>query len=192
MPLISLNGPNAIGKTTAMGRWLLRYPRLYGVIADNQWEARNVNGQIVKERVREWKDALAAKRDAVEALRSKALVAVIDSVRTTCVNFFGPEDHAIFVVCSWQTMERVLRARCAANGKRFRDDYWNVTKFTYESRLRYENAAAKFLRPEQCRFFTVEDQARDWVVVDEYFGRLYRKLHNEAVGRRRATCQSTK
>lgn len=185
MPIISLNGPHAIGKTTAVKRWLDKYPSLVGVIADNQWEVRG--GVYV--RVREWKGDVGDKERLVRKAQTEPVVTLVDSVRTTVVNFLGPEDAAIFVVCSGPTMGRVLRARCAANGKKFAEDYWDDRKLAYEGSARYRNAATKFLQPHQYRFFTIEDQGRDWPAVDEHFGTLYRRLHNDLVRRRRAAAR---
>lgn len=184
MSLIAIAGPHAIGKTTAVYRWMTLYPKLFAIIADDQWEAETVNGKIERVRVREWKGTTEEKGQLVNALRKRNKVSIIDSVRTTCINYFKPGDHVIFVTCSGETMERVLQARCKRNNKKYNATYWDMRKLTYESRVRYVNAAAKFLTPDQAHWFTIEDQARDWPAVDEYFGKLYRKLHNDLVRRK--------
>jgi hypothetical protein len=180
VPVISLNGPHAIGKTTAVKRWIDRYPGLVAVIADNQWEVRGG----VYTRVREWKGDIGDKGRLVRASQLEPVVTLVDSVRTTVVNFLGPKDFAIFVTCSGPTMGRVLRERCVRNNKKFAEAYWDDRKLSYEGETRYRNAAAKYLQPHQYRFFTVEDQEQDWPAVDDYFHTLYRRLHNELVARR--------
>lgn len=181
MAVIGLAGPHAIGKTTAVTRWIHRYPLLVAAIADNQWEATR-DGRT---RVREWKGTVEQKQALVQQHQQRAGVTVIESVRTTALNYFRPQDPVILVTCDWQTMKRVLEHRCEANKKRFNAEYWGQWKLNYESHERYLNFARKKLQPGQWRQFEIKDQEADWPEVDEYFGQLYRRLHNQIIRNRR-------
>lgn len=130
-----------------------------------------------------WKGSLEEKRLAVEKVRQYPLV-VCESARTTTVNYALSDEPVIIVICSWQVLGKHLRARCEAKGKKFRDDYWDQKKLDYEASKRYLNFATKNLPTSQYKIFTIEDQARDWPAVDEYFGKLYRELHNDLVRKR--------
>lgn len=179
MPVIGLSGPNAIGKTTAVSRWVHRYQSLWAALADNQRETGADDWDKVlagPPNVREWKHDGEAKRLLVEKHRA-GRVTVIDSARTTALNFFEAGEPIILVVTDGPTLGRLLRARCEDRQKRFRDDYWTADKLDYEARHRYLNFAAKGIG--ECNVFEIRDQARDWAAVDEYFGRLFRRLHNE-------------
>jgi hypothetical protein len=182
MAVIGLVGPHAIGKTTACYRWLTRYRgKLVCAIADNQWEARSATDRT---RVRNWKGTIQEKQQLVEQCQSRQEVIVIDSVRTTNLNYFQPTDPVIIVTCSWQVMNQVLRDRCKRNNKKFNEKYWDQWKLDYESHRRYLNYAAKRLSASQWKHFVIEDQARDWLAVDDYFGSLFRRLHNRIVRNR--------
>lgn len=176
MAIIGLVGPHAIGKTTACYRWLQRYPgKLLAAIADNQWEASSSSEKV---RVRGWKGDVEAKRKLVEYHIQRVGVTIIDSVRTTNLNYFREVDPVIIVTCDWRVMDRVLRGRCEKNNKEFNEKYWTQQKLGYESSSRYLNFAAKKLQPNQVKCFEIVDQAKDWLAVDVYFGKLFRKLHN--------------
>lgn len=189
MALISLVGCNAIGKTTAARRWCARYPGLIALLMDVQ--TRLSGGGAVTERVRGSKGTDADKRALVEAARADPAVHLFESARTTHLNHLLPGEPAIVLLCSWQTYERNMRARCTAKNKRFRDDYWNPGRMEAESIRRHGNFVRKHLPPEQYRVFYVEDYDRDWPAVDEYFGELYRKLHNRIVRERSNPCRAS-
>ena len=83
------------------------------------------------------------------------------------------------LTCDWQVMEAHMRRRCASRNKRFRDDVYTERVLKYESSKRYHNFVAQYLKdPKQYQFLTVNDQERDWPVVDEAFAKVYRMLHN--------------
>lgn len=179
--IIGLCGPSAIGKTTAVRRWLARYGRLglVGVHCDLEAE----EWPDGRRRVRGWKGTAGEKGELVAAHRAGAHVAVLESVRTTALNYFMPGEPVVLTLCRAEVMGRALRARCTAKGKRYRDDYWDDRKLAYEGARRYELAAAR-LRTEDVTVFTIEDQAADWPAVDEHFGALFRRLHNRLVAAR--------
>lgn len=71
MPVIGLAGPNAIGKTTAVSRWLRRYPDLWAALADDQRETGGDTWEAVlagPPNVREWKGSTDDKQRPVEPL----------------------------------------------------------------------------------------------------------------------------
>jgi molybdopterin-guanine dinucleotide biosynthesis protein len=187
MAVIGICGPNAVGKTTFVYRMLDRYgPNLVAAIADNQWEARS---RVDKARVHAWKGTVEEKEALVRKHQQANHVCVIDSVRTTALNYFSDTDPVIIVTCTYEKMGEVLRARCAKKGKRFRADYWDQWKLGYESAARYLNFASKNLNPAQVRHFVIEDQARDWPAVDTYFGQLYRRIYNKILRRKRGAVE---
>lgn len=58
MPIITMIGPHAVGKTTAARRWSQRYPELRSVVADNQLE---ICGGV-EICVRSWKSTIEDKQ----------------------------------------------------------------------------------------------------------------------------------
>src|SRR5207253_998259 len=91
------------------------------------------------QRCKEWKDSGG--------------VVVVESARTTTTSYALPDEPVIIVTCSWQSMRGNMMARCAKKDKRFRDDYWDEYKLTYESSRRYLNFASKNLDPKQVKHF---------------------------------------
>jgi hypothetical protein len=185
--VIGLSGPHAIGKTTAVRRWVNRYPGLVACLADNQRECRREDWDAVMAappNVREWKGEAEAKRRLVEKHRAAPTVAVIDSARTTALNYSLSGEHVRRMTCSPESLERFMRARCRRKGKRFRDDCWGRKMLEGESSRRYLSFAAR--TPAGVKVFEVNDQARDWPAVDEYFGRLFRRIHNALLRRQSA------
>lgn len=181
MALISMVGCNAVGKTTAARRWSERYgPRLLCVLADVQTEL--CDG--VETRVKATKGTAEEKADLVARYRDEPRVVLFESARTSHLPATRPGEPVIIVTCDWQLYEKHMRARCAAKGKRFRDDYWDERKLRYESGRRYSTFSVKYLAGYDVRQFEVRDQAADWVKIDEYFGMLFRRLHNELNRRR--------
>jgi hypothetical protein len=126
-----------------------------------------------------WKGSLEEKESCVDRIRKVSPIVLVESARTTTVSLALPEEPVIVVVCPGEVLGKHLRARCEKKGKKFREDYWDEWKLSYESSRRYINFASKNLRPEQYKVFQIEDQARDWLVVDAYFGSIYRKMNNE-------------
>jgi hypothetical protein len=143
-----------------------------------------VAGQEVAS-VTNWKGTQDQKQQGVAQVRQRLGITVLESVRTTTTTtttrYALPEDPVILLTCDWQTLGNHLRARCEVKGKRFRDDYWDQWKLGYEASKRYLNFAAKNLTPEQVKHFEINDQARDWPAVDDYFGALFRRLHNALI-----------
>jgi hypothetical protein len=175
MPIIAMCGPHAIGKTTAVRRWVERYRGLVAALADLQLEI----SQEEETRVRGWKGTVEEKAALVKECRERRCVTVVESVRTTALNFLLPGEPIILVLCSGETMGRVLRERCARKGKTFNSGYWTKDKLEYESHHRYTNLVGK-LGLEAQQFF-IENQSRDWPAVDEYFGSLFRRMNNQLV-----------
>lgn len=185
--IIGLSGPNAIGKTTAVRRWCLRYPSLIAALADNQRETTGADWEKVLSsppNLHTWKHDIKEKEERVEYHRSADSITVIDSARTTCLNFFLPGEPILLVTCSWEAMERNLRERCEKSEKTYRADYWDRKKLEYESSRRYLGWRQKYTNLD-AKAFSIEDREKDWEAVDDYFGSLYRRLNNLLVKRRR-------
>lgn len=187
MPVIGLSGPNAIGKTTAVKRWCARYPgKLLGALADDQREVVSDGGEVdhltMPCNAREWKGTTEQKTALVEKHRQSDQVVVIDSARTTALNCFLPDEPIILVWCSPELLFTMLRDRAKARGKPFQENYWK-DKVIYESKISYANFAAKEIG--RVKMFEIRDREKDWPAVDEYFGQLYRRLHNEINRRKR-------
>jgi hypothetical protein len=177
MPIIAMCGPHAIGKTTAVRRWVERYHGLLDCISDSQMYIRwGGNADIL-----DWKGTVEEKAALVKECRERRCVTVVESVRATVLNFLLPGEPIILVLCSGETMGRVLRERCARKGKPFNNDYWTKDNLEYESHLRYTNLVGKLGLETSCKQFFIEDQARDWSAVDEYFGSLFRRMNNQLV-----------
>ena len=182
MPLIALIGTHAIGKTTAVRRWIERYPKLIGIIADTQLAIRDGEEAREREREREWKGTGEDKRTMIEQYRSLPRITVIDTAAARAnmiLPFFSIKESVICLQCSPIVMLNNLRSRCEKQRKKFNSDYWDIQRLTYEAQGRAVNYVQKNLHPSQYRIFTVNDYERDWPVVDEYFGSLYRRFNNE-------------
>lgn len=176
MPLISVFGPNAIGKTTAVKRWRKRYKSMCTFI--------DADLNLVMEGEAEWREkgwsgTIEEKRALVTKYRALPKVTVVVTARTA--TWIQPGDYVLILSCDWKTHEKHIRARCDAKGKRFRDDFWTEKVLRGESSRRYINFGAKYVDEGHLVHKVIEDQARDWPVVDEAFYRLFRKVHNEMI-----------
>jgi len=193
--IVSMVGCNAIGKTTAAGRYVARYRGLLqAVLMDVQAIIGPVPGE--RRRCLESKGTEGEKAGLVDAMRSSPTVTLMESARTTHLRVIGSDDPVIVVTCTPELYERHMRDRCLRLGKRYREDYWTQVKLTYECHRRYVNFVGRVLDPSQVRYFVIADQARDWPAVDEAFARLFRQVHNEMVQERlaavhRPACRST-
>ncbi len=171
--IISMVGCNAVGKSTAARRYAARYPMLKVVSADTQLELHNG----VEERVREWKGTVDDKRLMVEKTYQHP-VALVESARTTHLEFLKPGSPIIIVTASAEMYKANMVARCLLKGKKFRYDYWTDFKLGYESHTRYINYARKNLTQHRVIYFKVEDKAKDWPAIDECFTKLFREYWN--------------
>jgi len=179
MPLIVMVGPNAIGKTTAAARWYESYPSLVSVSCDNGLvRANGLSNVIPRDREKGWSGSVEEKTALVRKYRDLERVVLIESARTDIVRFAEGEGWLLVVTCNGPTHKRHLQARCEAKRKRFREDYWTDQKLTYESFGRYNNAANRYWDCAKTERFVVEDQETDWARIDDWFGTLFRKLHN--------------
>jgi hypothetical protein len=89
MPIISMVGCNAIGKTTAAFRYAAKYKdKLTVCIADNQWVL--IDGEKIKERG--WKGTSEEKQELVEKYASQGGITLVESARTTHLEFV---DHSL-------------------------------------------------------------------------------------------------
>lgn len=174
---ITLVGPNAIGKTTAVRRWVARYSKLVAISADLQLVFRD--GEETRQKG--WSGTAEQKQQLVDEYQSLQRVVVVESARTDILRFSRNNGFLLLVTCSAESHRQHLIQRCTAKEKKFRDDYWTLGKCAYESQRRYVNSAKENFDSNRTHMFTVNDQERDWPVVDEYFGQLFRRLHNQIV-----------
>lgn len=174
MPFINMVGPHAIGKTTTIRRWAARYSGLTAISCD----LNLIIHDGVESRERGWQGTADEKRKLVEKYQQANQVTVVESARTTTLQFIKPNDHVIVVTCDWQLFKQHMLDRCEAKGKKFRAEYWTDGKLQYECGGRYLNFAAKHLT--NCNVITrrIVDQQRDWAELDEVFYSLYRRLNN--------------
>ena len=182
--LIGLVGPHAIGKTTAMQRWVAKYPKLVGVCCDT---GTVIQGDA-KEQTKGWykPDAVGV---LVEHYRKLNNVVVLEGCaqRWHCVaKQFEPTEPIIHVFCDWQIAKKLMVDRCNKIGKKFNYDYWTEKWLRYEASKRFTNFATKNLSASQVVNLMVNDVTTDWPIVDKHFWRLYKKLHNRnTVGKNR-------
>jgi len=182
MAVIALVGPHAIGKTTAIRRWVAKYGslgQLVGVSADNQLVY--ANGQQIKEKG--WKGTLADKQYAMRARRASSKTLVVESggpYATQIIKCLHPGDHVIFVWCTRERLIQCLQERCARSGKKFNPNSKPVTDAGYECRDRVHNALCR-TNGLQIESFQIDNLVQDWETVDAYFGRIYRQIHNQHI-----------
>lgn len=177
-PIVALFGPHAIGKTTAARRWAVKYrPKLTTISADNQLEYDGCS----EIRVRGWQGSLADKHQLLKQLRDRSKVFLIESCSsygTQILRGLLKTDYVIHVHCSPKVMLDNLRNRALKRGKQFNAPYWDQRRLKYESYDRLHNCAKTYGLLSQVVEFKVDNYEEDWPVVDEYFGSLFRKLHN--------------
>lgn len=174
--LVTMVGPHAIGKTTALRRWSVRYPELVAISADLGAVYR---GGEEQHREKGWAGTIQEKEALVRDYTRRDCITLVESARTTTLHYIEPGSPVILVLCESAVLERVMRQRCAAKNKKYREEYWTQVKLSYESSRRYTNfVSAKHLAHEE---FWVNDQERDWPAVDRHFAKLYRQLHNNRV-----------
>lgn len=183
--VIGMIGPHAVGKTTAVHRWVAKYPGLVGVVADNQWEVTAAG----RTSVRGWKGNKAEKQALCREAIARPLVSVIDSARgfSCWLSEFRLTDQVIVITSPEPDGRRFIEERRASKSSSPKPlaDFWTPKRLEYECTGHLLNYARKHLRPEQWTHFVVSDRERDWAPIDAHFGRLFRKLHNELVKERR-------
>lgn len=180
--LVHMIGPNAIGKTTALERWGAKYSHLNCISCDTGGHgARLVDGSWIPTEG-DWKGDKLGRQKLVGEVRSLPQVSVLESARTTTTTSFAlATEQVIVVMTSGRLLGENLRLRCEAKSKQFKSSYWTSDKLEYEASRRYLNFARKSLRPGQYKIFNLINRQTDWQQVDEYFGSIYRKLHNVLV-----------
>jgi hypothetical protein len=160
MPLIAMFGPHAVGKTTALSRYKARYgDRLITLSFDAERSAFPGNPE---------------KQSKVRQCQSDPAVWLLESARGFAgwLSVFGPSDPVIVLTCPEPVGRRWLVER--RRGKPL-TDYWTGKRLDYECNGHLLNWVSRL---PGARHFVVEDRERDWVKVDEYFGKLFRELHN--------------
>lgn len=177
-PLICLFGPHAVGKTTAAKRYIQKYsPLLTVALADVQLE---YDGET-ETRVKQWKGTFEEKRSALESARTRTTIMLVESCSsygTQLLRSLKWDDEVIHVFCSPQTLYDNLKRRADKLGKKFNGPYWDRKRLVYESRERLTNCARRCVRPDKYKEFRVDNYETDWPAVDDYFGSVFRRLHN--------------
>jgi hypothetical protein len=180
MAVIGMIGPNGVGKTTAARRWLNRYAgKLLVVFADDLLE----DGYGSAVRVKEWKGKKDVKAARALYHKNRAGVTLIESALwfSPWLSVFGPGDDLIVLTCPGHLGKRWLQERRAGkkNPKPL-SHHWTDDRLEYTCRRYLLNTAARVSRVQSVavKHFELTDRARDWPKVDEYFGRVFRRLHN--------------
>lgn len=178
MAVIGLIGPHAVGKTTAVYRWLEQFSgKLTGVIADDQWEARSREDRT---RVREWKGTKEEKATAVQRCLDSSTIYVVDSARgfSTWVDVLPPGTPLIVLTCPEPCGRKFIEARRATKAKpNPLSEYWTPRRLDYECNGYLLNYVKKRTDLD-VKHFIIEDRERDWPVVDAYFQKVFVRLWN--------------
>lgn len=170
-------GPHAVGKTTAVYRWLDWYQgKLVGVVCDDHWEATSKTNRT---KVKEWGGTKEEKSSAVRRCLESSTIYVVDSARgfSTWVDVLPAGTDLIVITCSEPNGRRFIEERRATkrNPKPL-SDYWTPRRLDYECNGYLLNYVRK-RRDLAVRHFVIEDRQRDWVAVDKYFGLIFRRLY---------------
>lgn len=176
--IIALLGPHAIGKSTALNRWIHHFGNrgLIGVHCDNNQKVSAAGTEIE----RGWSGTTEQKqRLALHCALSKSIFVLEgNTARSIPWAKSVPSHIIIHVTCSPERFGELMQSRCDAKGKKYRSDYWDYKKLEYESRRRLANAITNYHITCPVIEFFIEDQTKDWVHVDAYFCKVFRKLYN--------------
>lgn len=175
--IISLIGPHAIGKTTAIKRWSAMYPWAKVVMCD-QGLAFNAEGW--EEKQRGWLGSSDEKvACAVRAAYDPDLwICEGNTARNMPWMKVIKSQLLIHVFCSPEKFRELMRTRCEAKNKKFREDYWDDKKLEYESAGRFRNAlkAGRILASSVVEV-EINDQAKDWLIVDQIIVDTLSRVH---------------
>jgi hypothetical protein len=179
--VIAMCGPNAIGKTTAARRWAAEMPYLTACLCDSKAVVRN---GVECEEDASWKSADPEVRAGLAQRYSTwPGVVLVESASGYGLRIAEEmrADHWIILTAPPAASLDQLRSRAVALGKPFRDDYWTLTKVGYESERRLLNYARSKLPDNRWTQFVIENQTRDWPVVDKFAKALISKYHSTLV-----------
>lgn len=173
---VLVTGPNASGKTTAVRSALAGYARdgrVRVILADNSDRS---------------KDVLQAEDMLAEIWCGPAQLVLVEGTRVPTVLERVVAAHpsvralkAFVTVTSPEIMEAHLRARCAALGKRFRDDYWIGKPLRYESQARYRVSVPRFVPAGDIHWFDVDET---YTGAAQLASRLREAVHSAVGGPR--------
>lgn len=100
------------------------------------------------------------------------------SVLTACLEVTDP----VIVLTCPEPLGRVwLEERRAKKNRGVLSPFWTPARLDYECNGYLLNHAKKYLHPDQYKHFVITDREKDWGEIDDYFGVLYRRLHNELI-----------
>ena len=147
-------GPNASGKTTAVS------------VATAGQRVRVVHGDVELNAI----SLVEIQRRLTEIWLSAWDTVIVESTNRVALCLlrlleFVPTDRpadVMVTVMDPAVMRAAIQARCAGRGKRFRADYWDEGRLTYEGRGRYVNLAERF-RP-------VAGMVTEWPIGPAYAG----------------------
>ena len=181
MSIIALLGPHAVGKSTAADRWLVRYGSLGLVVVhcDNSRIVTATGSTTQKG----WSGSTEEKQSLARVCAASPLIHVLEGNTARNIPWLKavPVVAIIHATCNWEQFSVFMQSRCAAKGKKYREDYWDSKKLEYEAHQRLHNAVHNYGICSPIADFMIEDQTADWHRVDEHFSQLFRQLHNKNV-----------
>lgn len=147
-------GPNASGKTTAVAQATagLRVRVVHGDVELNTSSLVEMQRRLAEIWISAWGTVVIESTNRL-ALCLLRLLETAPGERSADI-MVTAMDPAV--------MRAALQARCAERGKRFRADYWDEGRLTYEGRGRYVNLAERF-RP-------VAGVVTEWPIGPAYAG----------------------
>ena len=177
--LISVIGPHAVGKTTALKKWSNKFKDINFVHADNCIEF-NSKGMYRKEK--KWMGTSQDKVELTQKCKDDSEIWVVEgnTPRNTPWLKYVQSDAVIHVYTSPDRFREFMKARCDKRGKQFREDYWTPQKLYYESYNRFNNLRLKNWEGWELDFAEFEiSNYSDWRKIDFHFYKLAYRLLND-------------
>lgn len=186
--IVALLGPHAVGKSTALQRWVERYGHigLKGIHCDNnrliEGNAEH-QGVVVETTQKGWSGTGDDKVRLARECHKSPNVYVLEGNTARSIPWLKvvPVKQIIHVTATPQRFGELMKERCEKKNKPYRSDYWNHNKLLYESHGRLRNALHANAIRAPFQEFKINDQMIDWDLVDTFFYALFRKLNNERV-----------
>ena len=164
MAIITLLGGHGVGKSTAVKRWKSKY---------------GVDVYSLDDLRKEYYDN-SAKCELVKRLQAERKVSVVETAKGYSAMLLELSETDPIIIVSPSSPEVGRKLMESRKGKPL-TAWWGPDQLQYELIDKFKNFVVKNLNEAQCRFFSITTQETDWEAVDEYFGCLFRKLHNQMV-----------